>query len=688
MSDRVEARGTMGLPRHGLGWLALLAAAGGASAQQFVEVPDLLPGPAVWSEAVAALDANGDGRLDLIFANAQGYARPGDYRAPSPDPLAPTLLLNTPGEDGELGFVDASERYLPADLRMHAKAVTVVDVDLDGHRDLVFAVAFGGTQVLLRQDPESGRYVREAGRLPEVAMNAFHVSWGDLDDDGDPDLVFTDAGERSFGLPGGVPRLFLNDGGGRFHEASEQLYAKPKVGPQNAKIVDLDRDQDLDIVLDGKSMTTQVYLNDGRGRFTLDVESVPPPAWSDELWLEADAADRAQGGTGEFMGTYEIEWGDLDGDGDLDAVYMNYAARDRLPFGNAALENRLADSGLLTLVPHAKAMDGPNFHDENDVLLLDVDDDGDLDVLFAVLTFFPGPEKLFRNAGAFGEGFLEAVEGAVASPHDATLDLLAADFDGDGRYDLVSAQGEIPGTDFRNRFYRNTGPADSTPPRLLSRGALPASIPLADLRAGSVILRAAFQDAVVDDGVSWVTAALGWKVGEDEGVLSMAHVGGAMHRGALTLDLEAHLGAELKVTLTASDPAGNRYEGEPETILISGSRAYGVSSGLELEGPERAAAGLGFEVAVAGGSPGGAGTLVVGYAAAEVDLEGGKGWVEVLGARRLPFTFDDEGTARVSVPGEEKERAGTRLFLQATGSEPDGAPALSGGVELVLDEAP
>ena len=64
----------------------------------------------------------------------------------------------------------------------------------------------------------------EARGLTE-ALSSASGAFGDLDDDGDLDLVLSHAGPSWAGLPGGTPRLYLNDGGGHFTDASERLGA-------------------------------------------------------------------------------------------------------------------------------------------------------------------------------------------------------------------------------------------------------------------------------------------------------------------------------------------------------------------------------------------------------------------------------------------------------------------------------
>ena len=51
-----------------------------AAAQQLVEQPGMLPGGAVWTEGVECADVDGDGDLDVFFANGEGMSGPGPKR--------------------------------------------------------------------------------------------------------------------------------------------------------------------------------------------------------------------------------------------------------------------------------------------------------------------------------------------------------------------------------------------------------------------------------------------------------------------------------------------------------------------------------------------------------------------------------------------------------------------------------
>ena len=654
--------------------LALLAVlASGVHAQQFVSRS--LPGPVVWSEAAIPFDADEDGDLDVLIMNAQGYKVPGDLQAPSDLPLLPTLLLNDGNDlDGFPIWTDASAARLPADLLVHGKFAAVGDYDGDGHEDLALAVAFGARQRLLRKDSGSGNFVDESLRLPTLVLNSLYVAAGDLDDDGDLDLVYTDAGPDTFFAPGGKARLLLNDGAGFFTDEPARLGAALKIGAQNAKLIDIDGDLDLDILVDGKSPATQLYVNDGTGVFALDLITVP-------------------GATALSGSTYEMDYADLDGDGDFDAMLMNLNSNWR----DAAVQNLLDPVGGLAFdVPSIPAIDAPNTHDENDFAFLDVDDDGDLDVLVARLESAKGgpptSEALWLNAGRFADDFLVDVPGAFDVGVDWTLDLAVADFNGDGRYDVISVQGEAE--PFGNVFHRNTGAIDTRPPEIL-RVTPGGTIRLADALDG-IPIRAVVCDAVVDDGHSFVTAEL--VIESDKGgettssQLPMPYVGGYVHRAGYvpTPTATGLVGMDLSWRVEATDPLGQTAVSPVETARLCGTESFGSAAplaGLALAATGVPIVGQPFGVDVSGGPPDAQGLLLFGFGRVSLPLKGGTLHVDPNGMLLLDLDLDASGstslqTTLLADPGW----VGLGAVLQYAALDP-GQPqsvALSNGLEFAI----
>jgi VCBS repeat protein len=620
----------------------LAAAAPSLRAQQFQQVGTGLPGPVVWSEGVDVFDANGDGWLDIIFANGIGFSG-------ASGALAPTLLINhTPSIGGTITFADETAARLPAGFVQQAKGVIAVDVDGDGDKDLVFANAFNSQPTVLINNG-AGVFTNEtAARFPAILLNSFGAGWGDVDNDGDIDLVFADAGPSAFGAPGGMAKLFRNDGTGHFTNVPVFTNLANKVGAQNAQLVDVDGDLDLDLIIDGKSVGQKLYLNDGQGHFLYYPTTLPA-------------------GTTE---TYATGWADLDNDNDIDGAYISLAPG----FLEGTAQNNLIPSGTLSFTGSTATIGGLNGQDDNDVVFLDANNDGILDLIVGSLT--NNKEKLYLNNGTFTPGSFVYQANGFTTITDSTLDLAVGDFDNDGDYDVVTAQGESG--NFTNRVYRNTFFADTVPPRIGRVEDTPARVPLSRLREG-LPRRAWIQDATYRRGETFVKASLqvaATKDGaRDDFSVPMTEVGGGIHRGVIrpAPSPTGTVGMDVTFSVHATDPAGNAADSAPVTFRVCGAESYdaagdGAAKASALNDPSLSA--NDFRVAISGLPPGRPGALVVGTAKVLPGKGYGGGRLVIGGSfGSLPPVFaDDAGRAVVDLdftrPPLAGVRAGETRYLQ------------------------
>ena len=332
-------------------------------------------------------DVDGDGDLDIVVAQE----------------FAPNVLLLN---DGSGSFSNASGR-LPSDVH-DSEDVALADFDLDGDLDVVIVSEDDRTNEFYRNDG-SGRFVPEGDRIP-VRGTTNGLAFADLSGDGAPDLILGNAGQNVF---------LLNDGGGRFiDETSARMPSRIDV-TQDVELGDVDGDGDLDLLV-GNENGNRLLLNEGDGHFLDGTDGRLPPASVVEETREAD-------------------FGDIDGDGDLDILFANV----RSSLSSADPANRLlvndgtgtfADGGDRLPRDLERSFDGD---------FIDLDDDGDLDILTSNLNRTPGVAALvpwiaYRNDGT--GRFIEATaeifpDGVVGFGFDAE----AADFNGDGRTDLYLA---------------------------------------------------------------------------------------------------------------------------------------------------------------------------------------------------------------------------------------------------------
>lgn len=298
------------------------------------------------------------------------------------------------------------------------------DLDGDGDVDLVVVSSgfLGGAAKVLRNDGE-GRFTLAESLAPIAGAP---LALGDIDGDGDLDVAV--GGTVGFG---GLPTsLFRNDGPAGFTNVSTQWPTTPAT-TRDLLFVDYDRDGDQDIVACNPNVGQQMpvgqpqpinrlYLNNGSGVFT-DVTAVQMP--NPSRYYNSVTA------------------GDLDGDADIDLVFIS-AWTSAIP---SMVRVFLQDAqGVAVETPNLVPTVGIEF---SDVALTDHDLDGDLDIAVASMS----DVQLFTNDGS-GAFTLFA---RLADPWIQKW--TPADVDGDGRVDLLAVRWRPPfGQPMPLRFYRNT----------------------------------------------------------------------------------------------------------------------------------------------------------------------------------------------------------------------------------------
>ena len=454
-----------------------------------------------WSDKVELGDLDGDGDLDVIIPNGGGYSSAG-----TPEPSM--LLLN----DGSAAFTPL---VLPELVGLH-RAAKVRDFDGDGVPDVFLAGAWQTPSVLLLGDGAGG-FVDASDRLPTDLLSVGDVEPGDLDDDGDLDLVLVDSGPGNalFG-DGEVTRLWRNDGAGTFLEDS--LASMPNVKVKwswDLEVLDVDRDFDLDLAISCKTCSAQfLYLNDGLGHFTDASTGLPPSS-----------------------NNYDFEGLDFDGDGALDLVTINDGVQltERILIGDGA--GGFSDESATRMDVAANTND-----DDNVAVLLDFDDDDDVDVLVGSLS---GDDRLFVNDGA---GVFTTVAGIYSGKNSpGTLGLAAGDLNGDGRPELVDVQGEAAFEDYL-RLGEGVA-ADTHPPRI---GLVQA---FTEPQVQPIAVHAEVDDRASPIGPDSMAVELVYDSDAGGGSVPMAHAGHTLFRAAVD-GLPA--GATGTWHVCATDRAGNQ----------------------------------------------------------------------------------------------------------------------------------
>jgi hypothetical protein len=419
--------------------------------------------PEIMGGGAAVLDYDGDGRVDLYLVQGGEI---GPSVTPADRTVGDRLFRNVTAPGGPPRFTDVT-REVGIDARGYGQGVAVGDIDRDGDPDL-YVLNFGPNQ-LWRNDGDGSftDITAEAGvGDPGWSVSA---SFADFDGDGLPELYVINyvdydfAGHRDCHAAGSgrldycspsayapaPDRLYRNLGGGRFADVSEaagiSAHPQPGLGVVTA---DFDRDGRLDIYVANDGEPNQFWLNRGGLRFVDDA-------------LLAGNAVNAGGAAEAGMG---VDAGDFDRNGALDLFITHLVRETNTLYANDG-------SGWFTDVTAAAGLGTPSLTKTGfGTAFADLDLDGWLDLFVVnggvtivaerVAEGDPFPYHQTDQVFANREGrYVEVTSEAGAALAEAHVGRGAAfaDFDDDGRVDLVAANNNGPAKLLRNVVSRAGG---------------------------------------------------------------------------------------------------------------------------------------------------------------------------------------------------------------------------------------
>lgn len=356
--------------------IAVALNTGGAFAPP-VSYPSAKPFP----RNVELADLDGDGKLDAVVVNASFATNGGD-----PDIDQGSVSVFPGVGDGRLG---APATYASGVLGLD---VVIADLDGDGWLDVAIAV-FGDEVVSILLNNGGG------GLLPRITFavgnRPISLAAGDLDGDGSIDLIVNryyddvailrNDGHAEFAAPETYPirteEIGLADADGDgvldlFDASGWPQLVKQEAGrlvtasampvaadDERVVLTDLDRDGHPDAVLASSLAGPVVIL-----RGLADGSFAPPTS------LTTSGANR-------------LATGDIDGDGNVDLVYVGHAVYSRRNLGNG------------TFGPEQR-IPAPSTNVNSSLTLGDLDGDGDLDLVITFGFELPGSVQVLWNDGS------------------------------------------------------------------------------------------------------------------------------------------------------------------------------------------------------------------------------------------------------------------------------------------------
>jgi len=379
------------------------------------------------SSKVDAADLNGDGFIDLVFANGGGFDK-GDANSDQ----AQQAFFNNAGAS----MTDVSAAVFGG-VAYNGRAVKLRDVNNDGHIDIILGTTWE-TQSQLFINDGAGVFTNEtAANLPQGKASIGDLELGDVDQDGDLDLLLADWGDESpVSISGGgvtllwrqmdKPANWGEQTTGMFEDVT--LAQMPNIAVRwswDAEFVDVDNDYDLDILVSafaGDKASVLLFINDGAGSFK-----------------DATAGNMAQG-----KNALDVEPMDLNGDSFLDLVTLRdgQSGRNRVLINNKLGGFTDATDLVWPKLENPTSLDFMGaFYDYNSDKRVDL-------VLGALQTAQAAyPDRLLVNEnGKFKQWGPNEVPKFQAfqedKPSNGTYAIVLADFNKDNRLDVAMAQNE------------------------------------------------------------------------------------------------------------------------------------------------------------------------------------------------------------------------------------------------------
>ena len=414
--------------------------------------------PETMGSGVAAFDADGDGRVDLLFVNGRWW--PGDPKAAQQPTLSFWKNVTEPG--GPIRFEDRTKEAGLA-ISLYGMGVAVGDVNDDGAPDLLIT---GLDDIRFLVNDGKGHF-RDATKGSGLVGSGWGTSaaFADFDGDGVLDLFVgqyvnwtpktdmycsLDGRTKSYCTPerynGVSSRLYKGLGGGKFREITKEAGIVNPLGKAlGVAVRDVDGDGRPDLVVANDTSPNNLFRN---------VETVDGIPKFKDVAIEAGVA---VGEDGRARGAMGVAFGDTKNDGGVTLVVGNFSNEmwsvwSAGPKGDFFVDESVQSGiGRTSLLPLTFSVAFADFDLDGALDLIGVDGHVETSVQDVQPTVtYRQPPLLFRGQGAGRFADVTSQAGAAFVAPIVGRGLAVADFDGDGRPDVVMTENGGPAHVFRN----------------------------------------------------------------------------------------------------------------------------------------------------------------------------------------------------------------------------------------------
>lgn len=411
-----------------------------ASGVSFTHVPSYSEQkwmPEVMAAGVVIADFNRDGAPDLVFTNS------GRFGAESrPDNAGNALFIN----DGKGKFTDKTTEWNLTGVG-YGQGAAVGDFDNDGLTDL-FLTSFEGDNRLLRNTGEKFIDITEQSGIKPDGKWTTSAGFADFDGDGRLDIFvvkyigYSKENHQetyrnrlmTYSAPylysGVADQIWRNEGDGKFKDVSSEAGITDAAQKGLALgIADIDKDGDEDVYVANDTTPNQLWINDGKGKFT------------DQARLSGSAY--SEGGLEE--GSMGVDFADIDDNGRLEIVVTNFQAETTALYDQMEpmLFRETSDAAGIGQTARQRLSFGIDF--------FDADNDGDEDLLVANghiednieknsdSVTFAQQNSLYENIGGGKFRDVSDAAGDALQDRQVSRGLATGDLNGDGLIDFVVA---------------------------------------------------------------------------------------------------------------------------------------------------------------------------------------------------------------------------------------------------------